>query len=531
MSNKQEFFGIFQGGGLRGLAHVAAIRVTENKLHDAGNASPAFRAVAGTSAGAIVAALIAAGYTANELYHPDHGGILDADFYTFFAQKDEWERLHRLVKDGIRLFSVSSLSQTLLRLPGFYLRHQSLLNRLFKRQGLFPTSHFSAWLEAKLQKKIREQGREPSGVDGKVAFSNLQIPLKVIATNVTERKICVYPDEDNTLPVVDAVCASIAIPFLFEPLLVQKSKMVDGGLASNFPVWVFDEERVTAIRKDNAVRLETLAFQLAGKPQIPEAGGLSTQQKGSLGKFIQDLFISALEADNFLEVRQVDDLYIVPIRTNAGLITFKTGREASEEREALYNAAKDSAYEFFNNFIRPQTAINIDYFLGTFSNEIKGLLALNPEPHLRVNVWLPIRNQRGEVIRLQIFFSHNMNGISDTDDRMTLPIGCGGVSICWQAGQERVFDLKAARKTFVQQFKMTKYEQALARHDLQSLLCIPIFKYNRIPDSSGNPLIGVLCFDSADELLDEFNSLLGNDNARATMAKWAQIIATNLQVT
>jgi len=51
---------VFEGGGVKGIGLVGAVAVTEDMGYE-------FCNVAGTSAGAIVAALVAAGYRASEL--------------------------------------------------------------------------------------------------------------------------------------------------------------------------------------------------------------------------------------------------------------------------------------------------------------------------------------------------------------------------------------------------------------------------------------------------------------------------------
>jgi NTE family protein len=51
---------VFEGGGVKGVGLVGAVAVTEAKGYELVN-------VAGTSAGAIIAALVAAGYHADEL--------------------------------------------------------------------------------------------------------------------------------------------------------------------------------------------------------------------------------------------------------------------------------------------------------------------------------------------------------------------------------------------------------------------------------------------------------------------------------
>src|SRR4051794_3332984 len=52
--------GVFSGGGIKGFAYIGAMQVLEEKKYR-------FKRVAGTSAGAILACFIAAGYTANEI--------------------------------------------------------------------------------------------------------------------------------------------------------------------------------------------------------------------------------------------------------------------------------------------------------------------------------------------------------------------------------------------------------------------------------------------------------------------------------
>src|SRR5437763_904606 len=64
--------GVFEGGGVRGIGLVGAISVVEEAGYE-------FVNLAGTSAGAIVSTLLAAGYTAAELKQV----ITNLDFATF----------------------------------------------------------------------------------------------------------------------------------------------------------------------------------------------------------------------------------------------------------------------------------------------------------------------------------------------------------------------------------------------------------------------------------------------------------------
>lgn len=55
--------GVFSGGGIKGFALIGAYQAIEER-------GLKFKRVAGTSAGSIVAALIAANYTSKEVYQP-----------------------------------------------------------------------------------------------------------------------------------------------------------------------------------------------------------------------------------------------------------------------------------------------------------------------------------------------------------------------------------------------------------------------------------------------------------------------------
>ena len=64
-----------------------------------------------------------------------------------------------------------------------------------------------------------------------------------------------------------------------------------------------------------------------------------------------------------------------------------------------------------------------------------------------------------------------------------------------------------AKGTFQTTYKMTKYQQALVRRELKSLLSVPIFNHLEFLSERANienPLIGVLNFDSDADLLKSF---------------------------
>ena len=86
-------FAIFQGGGAKGITHVGALKaIEEERFVPVG--------VAGTSAGAIIAALVAVGYRADDLLDPVRNT-------TILGGKSPTHWLGRFTGSGSRRSSVS----------------------------------------------------------------------------------------------------------------------------------------------------------------------------------------------------------------------------------------------------------------------------------------------------------------------------------------------------------------------------------------------------------------------------------------
>lgn len=196
-------YGVFQGGGVKGIALVGALQVAESR-------GIAFAGVGGASAGAIVAALYAAGYSAAEM---------------------------RLILDGVQFDA---------------LLDRASLGRLAlaKNLGLYRGKLFQNWIHKHLLNK------------GVRFFEDCPKQLRIVATNLTERTLAVLDAESQPkLEVSEAIRMSMSIPFVFEPVQLGRNLMVDGGVLSNFPLSLFNGN-------------ETLGFRLHAKsaslPFAPE---------------------------------------------------------------------------------------------------------------------------------------------------------------------------------------------------------------------------------------------------------------------
>lgn len=195
-----EIDGVFSGGGIKAFAFVGAYQVLREKGYT-------FKRVAGTSAGSIVAALIAAGYTVEEM-------------------EQSMEELN-----AKSLLDPPKYSNTLPFLKWL---------NLYIRLGLYRGKNLEKWLCKKLAEKDI------------YTFEDLPIDaLKVVVSDLTNGRIIVIPDDLHLygknwrkFSVAKALRMSCAIPFFFEPVKLSNGKgdsvFVDGGVLSNFPLWIYD---------------------------------------------------------------------------------------------------------------------------------------------------------------------------------------------------------------------------------------------------------------------------------------------------
>lgn len=193
--------GVFSGGGLKGFALVGALEVLEERGYR-------FQRVAGTSAGAILACFIAAGYTSKEIKQM----LEETDFQALLDPRKNF-------------------------LPFTFMKWI----RLYWQLGLYQGKALENWFLQKL------------AVKGVYTFSDLpEGSLKLIASDLTNGKMIVLPDDlaryglsAHSFPVARALRMSCGIPFFFEPVHLKVGSgdtiIVDGGVLSNFPLWLFED--------------------------------------------------------------------------------------------------------------------------------------------------------------------------------------------------------------------------------------------------------------------------------------------------
>lgn len=300
---------VMEGGGVKGIGLVGALAVLEERGFEV-------QRVAGTSAGAIAAALVAAGYTAAELRQV----LLELDFNSF---KDEtWEDRIPLVGE--------------------------VVSAVFEK-GMYKGERFLEWMQGLLAAKgVRTfadlPAGEPSGDDGDAHR------LQVIATDITDHELLRLPRdaarfgvEPDELAVAEAVRMSMSIPIFFEPWRWRSQTdgrehlIVDGGVLSNFPVWIFDsagEPRWPTFGL-MLVEPEPRAAPGANQPPAPDV---------SIVTYLKDLVETMLEAHDRMYLENDTFVRTIPIPT-LGVRT--TEFDLTRERaEALYGSGRKAAEDF-----------------------------------------------------------------------------------------------------------------------------------------------------------------------------------------
>lgn len=179
---------VLSGGGAKATAHLGAVRA----LRSAGLEPTRY---VGTSMGAVVAAALAAGLTAEAVF----------------------ERAR-----GIRRRDVARLSAT------------SFV------QGLFATS----LLQPEPLLRTLERFLPVA------AFGNLRLPLTVTAVDLDSGELVLFGDGGIEAPLLTALAASTALPLWYPPLLWEGRRLADGGFRGVLPLAAaarFEADMVVAV--------------------------------------------------------------------------------------------------------------------------------------------------------------------------------------------------------------------------------------------------------------------------------------------
>jgi NTE family protein len=285
---------VFEGGGIRGIAFVGAIQAMEEEQVE-------WQRIAGTSAGSVIAALLACGYKSYEIKE-------------MIAGIDYSQLRGKTVLNRIPI--IGSLAELLLHL------------------GIYKNDYIEAWIDSLLiQKDIQ-------------TFADLEDgKLKIIASDVSNGQMLILPDDleryqmtPADMKISTAVMMSTSLPFFFRPVIwnskdLKKSYILDGGLLSNFPIWLFDTDQP---------RFPTFGFRFVKEevnidPVIPTPIHL-----------FKNIFKTMIQAHDLRHMSKETNERTIKIPT--GSINTTDFELKEEELTFLYDSGYHSAKEFLSKW-------------------------------------------------------------------------------------------------------------------------------------------------------------------------------------
>lgn len=368
---------VFEGGGAKGMAFVGAMRAFEAAGHTIGR-------LVGSSAGAITATSLAAGYSAAEMLAAlDEKAGDQPVFATFlgdptpppldrsalaeFIAAIDWSLMPNWAEERLERKALEALAGSPLG------RH---LLSFFEYGGFYSADPFVEWFRRKLDQPVPD-GR-PRGY-GRMTFAEMHaatgVDLSLTASDTTNGRLRILNHRTTpNLPVVWGTRMSMSLPLLWQEVVWREewgpyrgfagdtpveiplagSVIVDGGLLSNFPIelLVSQEPMVRKIMGEGAADA-VAGFLIDENLPVPDAppppAGKSTGALDKLGALRTTQRLKGL-VDTVTQARDkmvIDENRARVVRLPAR--TYGTTEFGMDEarRDALIKAAEEVTRDYF----------------------------------------------------------------------------------------------------------------------------------------------------------------------------------------
>lgn len=362
---------VFEGGGAKGIVFSGALQVFEEQGHTPGR-------LLGTSAGAITATGVAAGYTAQEILDAlsarvnGHSALANflgepEPFTPAEIENSATRHLFRAVNLPLIPDSVEEKLEDLLLES---LVAKSSLRSIFafiERGGWYSAANFLEWLRERLDSGMYQgRPRRFSGHTLAQFYNQTHVDLSLIASDTTDGLMLVLnhrtaPD----LPLMWAVRMSMSVPLLWAEVVWQKEwgkyrgrnltdhTIVDGGILSNFPIELFvsRDPLVTAVMGPNQSEA-VLGMLIDETKPVPGAAARQPQSTGPLQfselrtvQRLNRLLDTTFNAHDKMIIDAFANLVVHLPAQGYGITEFDM---SDERREWLVNAGQETMQTYFD---------------------------------------------------------------------------------------------------------------------------------------------------------------------------------------
>ncbi len=360
---------VFEGGGAKGMVFVGAMEVFEAAGHTHGR-------LLGTSAGAITAALLAAGYQTQEmlesLSEKVNGRPVFEDFMAVPPALDKDEIHSSATRKMLRSidlpFIPDRFEEKLDDQLAEWLAAQPSLRSVFsfvERGGWYSADNFLTWLQRKLDSGTN-QGipRQYSHMTLEQFHAATGKDLSLVAADTSRGVMLVLNHRTApALPVVWAVRMSMSVPLLWQEVVWQAEwgqyrgrdmvghSIVDGGLLSNFPIELFVSRAVPVMKVmgENASE-NVLGMMIDESMEVPGAETAAADPSAfSLGDLqtvqrIANLVNTATSARDKSVIDEFENLVVRLPAKGYGMTEFDM---TDERRELLVDAGRQHMKDYF----------------------------------------------------------------------------------------------------------------------------------------------------------------------------------------
>jgi len=515
-------YAILAGGGVKGAALVGGIKaIEENNIK--------FVGYGGTSAGSIIALLASIGYTSDELKtimieEINFTQFLDESASELEILKISLEKLFNKINNfNDEIWNICKIPENirLIRALSDYLK------RLNQNLGLCDAKELKKFLLEKIAQKHPIFNNRDN-----VTFRELQeqrcYPLKVVASDLVSRQAVIYPlDQEQGLDysVIDAVRASMSFPFVFSPVKNENYLLVDGGLSSNLPLFLFEEER-----KIN--NYPVIALDLVVENNTASDFSRNKSDYGLL-KFIPDMLATVLEASDGLIENLIKNIYYIPIKLpkDIGTLDFEISKE---NRDRLFDRGYQNVSSYLNtNVFRGLKKVvtererlralfgRIDLIEKTLEKVAVAVETCSEAKDVRSYVVLP--TERNTLI---VTYQFGMDDDPDID--WEIPINAGSIGNTWFSRKPARVDVDTMKKN-LREYLLTNAQINKIRKDRQAVYSVPMFDIRpwRSDEIENFEMLGVLCVDTSTFLQ---NTLwLESSRCEHELKLWADIFALILK--
>lgn len=321
---------VFEGGGIKGIALLGALRCCDDL-------GLRWQKLAGSSSGSLTAALLAANFPIDRLEQV----LGELDYMQFLKQKT-----------SPLIFSGDPRDD--MKFP-FWMLFFLLVTR---RLGQYSSEPLHSWVASSLKSRNIKTFRD-------LIKGSRQ--LKVVASDISRREMLLLPDDLNPaapnlddqdravrekllktyslenyldFTVAEAVRLSLSIPLFFEPGRLGDYLILDGGLLSNFPLWIYDVEQQPE-QPARLPRWPTFGFRL-----LDRSTGRQSQIKGVFDILGASLRTMAEARDRY-HLRKIDRGRTIEIDvTDAGVTTTQFNVKPAEKVK-LYRLGYEYTKKFF----------------------------------------------------------------------------------------------------------------------------------------------------------------------------------------